>query len=342
VDKLDSIALVPGGHAFRSRTQERDAMSVSGMVFNIQRFCLHDGPGVRTVLFLKGCPLRCAWCSNPESWRKDVELMHDTALCIGCGQCIAVCPQAALGWSPRPLARDEDAGENERDAGTYRIMVDRQRCTVCGLCSDLCPSGAMHRSGRSMTVADVLEILLADRNYYETSGGGVTFSGGEPLLQSDFIIALARALAAEGIGCVIETSGFCDSSTLAQVIAMMDHVLFDVKMMDRESHLTWTGVDNVLILQNLDLAAAMKPTTVRIPLVPTVNLHDGAWDALFERLQNCPIQAVHLLPYHAWGSGKTAQLGNSRAWRTDPASAEQLAGIRRLFTEKLKVPVLLL
>lgn len=303
-------------------------MIQSGLVFNIQRFCLHDGPGIRTVLFLKGCPLRCAWCSNPESWQTGSELMYNQKLCLGCGRCVEVCPRSAL------VLPDGRTGSEKR------AVLDRSRCTACGLCAEVCPSGALHLAGRLMSKEDVMPVLLADRNYYETSGGGVTISGGEPVRQAPFVIDLASALAREGVGCAIETSGYCQPETFMQVVSHMDQVLFDVKLMDRSRHLRYTGVGNRQILENLFQAAAMKPTIVRIPLIPSVNMDTGDWNDLFGMLSGCPIEAVHLLPYHPWGSGKHEQLGGE-PWVVSSAEAVANESIQRLFAWNLSVPVVL-
>ena len=303
-------------------------MSSLGMIFNIQRFCLHDGPGIRTVLFLKGCPLRCLWCSNPESWKPDSELMYNQKLCLGCGRCLEVCPRSAL------VLPDGRTGSEKR------AVLDRSRCTACGLCAEVCPSGALRLAGRLMPIEDVMPVLLADRNYYETSGGGVTFSGGEPVGQAPFVIDLASALAREGVGCALETSGCCQPELFKQVVSHMDRVLFDIKLVDSAGHLRNTGVGNEQILENLLLTASMKPTVVRIPLIPSVNMDPGAWEALFGILSGCPIEAVHLLPYHAWGSGKHVQLGGC-PWVVPTADAAANESIQRLFARNLAVPVLL-
>lgn len=198
----------------------------------------------------------------------------------------------------------------------------------------------MHLAGRWLSVAELLPTLLADRSYYETSGGGVTFSGGEPLAQADFVAAVAEALAAERIDCAIETSGQAQTATLEQVLTHIDHVLFDLKLPDPHGHHQWTGLSNTLILHNLFRAAALRPTILRIPLVPTVNMQAGALDALPDLLAGCAIQAVQLMPYHAWGSGKPAQLGRA-AWRTSPADPAENQAIQRYLAERLSVPVLL-
>lgn len=275
-----------------------------GRVFNIQRFCVHDGPGVRTVLFFKGCPLHCKWCCNPESQHREKELMYDMAKCIGCGSCATACQAAAL----------------ETIAGKLRI--NRQRCTMCGLCTDTCHTGALNISGRDITAAEAAELLLQDRNYYFTSGGGITFSGGEASAQADFIAVLAGLLKAEGMHLALETCGVCPEEKFRKLAELMDVILFDIKLMDGEKFSEYTGGDLGLVLRNLKTAAICPELKIRVPLIPGVNMEDSFYCALGELADNASVSEIELLPYHRLGENKYAQLG-LQAWHSHTASPEE-------------------
>jgi pyruvate formate lyase activating enzyme len=224
-----------------------------GNVFDIQRFSIHDGPGIRTTVFLKGCSLRCFWCHNPEGLRRPAELQFLPARCIACGACL-VCPQAA----------------NELRDGA--LIYHRERCEACGQCVETCYAEGRRLVGRPMTVEEVMQEALRDRIFYETSGGGVTLSGGEPALQPEFSRAILVACQTEGIHTAIETAGNCAWDDLAMLLPATDLVMMDLKHMDAAKHRAATGVSNERILENARrLAASDKPLIFRIPIVPTVN-----------------------------------------------------------------------
>jgi len=265
----------------------------NGLIFNIQKYAVHDGPGIRTTVFLKGCPLRCAWCHNPESLSPEPEVIVLESRCAGCGECRAACAFGASlpGAGPLP-ARNE-------------------LCSLCGACAAACPTGARQKLGEEMSVAKVLETALRDRVFYEESNGGVTFSGGEPLLQFEFLRAVLIACRANGLRTAVDTCGLAPTDRLLEIASLTDLVLYDLKFMDETRHKLHTGVSNTLILHNLrELGRHHSRIWVRIPLIPGVNDDPAELDAMARFAAAIPtVRQVNLLPFHRAGVGKLQRLG---------------------------------
>jgi len=275
-------------------------MNPTGMVFDIQRSCVHDGPGIRTTVFLKGCNLRCFWCHNPESWRAGPDLMFYPQKCIGCGKCFDICPLGCHSLS---------------DGGVHGI--DRAKCTVCGACAKKCYAGALTITGKERSVDDVMKAVRADTAFYRNSGGGMTVSGGEPLLQPEFTLTLLKAAKDEGIHTALDTAGNVDFALFEQVLPWVDLLLFDCKCMDSAAHRRATGVGNERILENLwRLGRGSTPVWVRVPVVPEVNDTEENMAALRDYLADLPaVKRVELLAYHSLGAGKHANLGMEYAYK---------------------------
>ena len=275
------------------------------LVFDIQRFSIQDGPGIRTTVFLKGCPLSCGWCHNPESQAPGREVMTLEHRCIRCGAHLEVCP----------------GGDN------------RSGCTTCGRCVEACPTGARQMAGRPYEIEELTRIVLQDRPFYEESGGGVTFSGGEPLLHPEYLAAALEAARAHGLHTAVDTCGFASPGDLLAVARHTDLFLYDLKLIDPERHRQHTGVSNTIILQNLErLAREHGNLWIRIPVIPGVNDDDAAAGDAAAFLAPLPgIREVHLLPYHLTGETKFARLGRSYSLAGTPVpTAERmhtLAGI---------------
>lgn len=268
----------------------------TGVIFNTQRYSLHDGPGIRTTLFFKGCPLRCVWCHNPESQSPLPEMMYWEARCTACGACAAACHRGAIQLT---------------GAG---LLHDPQRCSACGACVDRCPSGARGIAGRIVTPQQALREILKDRVFFDESGGGVTFSGGEPLSQPEFLEETLRLCKEEGLAATLDTSGFAPWPTLKRIISLVDLFLYDVKIMDEAAHRKYVGASNEIILENLKrLRAAGKRVVARVPLIPGVNDTHENIQRTGEFLASVPVEDVDVLPYHDMGAEKYRRLGRDYA-----------------------------
>ena len=255
------------------------------------RFAVHDGPGIRTAVFFKGCPLRCLWCHNPESQTFAPEMLFSATRCRVCGACADVCPHQAI-------VRNQDH------------METTGNCAKCGVCADACAAEARTLAGREMTVAEILAEIDRDTVFYDDSGGGVTFTGGEPLAQPAALEALLHACRERRIHSAIETCGAAARETVLRICGLADLVLYDVKAVDAERHREYTGALNGAILENLaSLAAAHPNVIVRVPLVTGVNDHAEDVRALCQLLVKLPVRRVDLLPYHAAGTEKYRRLG---------------------------------
>ena len=264
------------------------------LVFNIQKFSTHDGDGVRTTIFFKGCPLKCRWCHNPESQRYEKELIFHHNKCVVCGKCVVKCPQQA----------------NSIVDG--KLVFDRDKCTACGVCTDWCIKEAREIAGKEYTVDELVKEAKKDQIFYEQSGGGVTLSGGEVMAQNiDYIEQLCKRLHREGISVFIDTSGYTKYENLKRLIPFADVFLYDIKAIDSEEHKDYIGVDNALILENLvKLSNDGAGIYARLPIIGKVNATDGYINSVIRFLEDnhVKVQQVNLLPYHDIGKGKYASL----------------------------------
>jgi pyruvate formate lyase activating enzyme len=287
----------------------------SGFVFDIQRFALHDGPGIRTTIFFKGCGLRCWWCHNPESQQTRPELLLRPELCIRCGACLAECPHGAI-------RRNGDG-----------FATDRALCERCGACVAACTADAREMVGREMTVEQVMDEVLRDTIFYDESGGGVTFSGGEPLLQGDFLLDLLRACKAHDLHTIVDTCGFASPETLDRVSPYVDLFLYDVKLMDDRRHREVTGVSNTLILDNLRrLAEHDQPVVLRVPIIPHINDDEDNLRQIGALVRCLPnVERVDILAYHTLGMDKYERLNRPNPMpETAEPSEDEMMGIKRL------------
>ncbi len=281
----------------------------TGLIFDIKRYAINDGPGIRATVFFKGCPLRCAWCHNPESISTKIQKMYNRDKCIGCKACVDECPEDACVLTPEG------------------IITDRERCTGCGKCADVCPTMATEMSGRIATLDEIVETVEKERVFFEESGGGVSFSGGEPLMQPDFLLALLKEFGKREIHRVVDTTLFAKWQIIEEVANHTDHFLVDLKMMDSDRHKKWTGVPNALILENLERLAATGATiNIRIPLVAGVNADDDNIEetARFVSDLGGESKVVNLLPYHNIAEHKYNKLGESydKGVMSEPTDAD--------------------
>jgi pyruvate formate lyase activating enzyme len=288
-----------------------------GLVFDVQRYAIHDGPGIRTTVYLKGCPLVCPWCHNPESQSPEPEILVDGERCIACGACVAACPRAEVrtGAESAPGGEQDAPTEAARTPATARRLPEPARCLRCGRCAEACVTGARRMVGRRVSVEVLLEEILRDRAFFETSGGGVTFSGGEPLLQAGFLVAALEGCRRQGLHTAVDTCGYASPESLDAVAALVDLWLYDLKTLDEARHLSATGVPLAPILENLRrLDAAGARIWVRIPLVPGFNDGGGDLDALGALVASLArTQRVHLLPFHRGAERKRERLGRDGA-----------------------------
>lgn len=296
-------------HLPKRKSESGGPGKMKGLVFDIQRFSVHDGPGIRTVVFLKGCSLRCFWCQNPEGLHPKPEIMFYPERCIGCRRCLSVCRQGAH------VIRD----------GLHEYL--RERCVACAKCTESCFSGALQITGKLMTVNEVMEEVLRDSVFYELSNGGVTLSGGDPVFQHDFSVAILERSKAEGLHTAIETSANCSWKALSKLLPVTDLVIMDIKHLHPTRHLEATGASNERILENARrLAESGKPLIIRVPVIPTVNDEPEEIQAiarLVRAFQN--LQYLELLPFHRLGEGKYRALGlDYRASRLEAPPREKM------------------
>ena len=296
---------------------------MNGKILNIQRFCTSDGPGIRTTVFFKGCPLRCAWCHNPESQLKQSELLYDTKKCVHCRRCVPLCPQGAH------IINDE------------KHIFLREKCIACGRC--LTPScEALEIKGADISAEDILDEVMKDKLYYDNSGGGLTLSGGEPLWQTGFCLELMKKAKERGLHICVETCGFLPKETIEKSAEFVDIYLFDIKETDAERHKKYTGADNTLIIDNLKFLDSIgKKIFLRCPIIPNVNDRDEhlqAISALAESLEN--VMEITVEPYHSLGENKYERLGREYSlFGTRQYSDDEVSEIIQKIQARTHVPV---
>ena len=290
------------------------------LIFDIKRYCINDGPGIRITIFLKGCPLSCRWCHNPESISPHIQKLFTASKCIGCGECVRACPVGAC--------RLTEQG----------IVTDRDLCTLCGKCAEVCPTRATEMSGRWMGVTELLSEIEKETPFFDQSGGGVTFSGGEPLLYPDFLREILDACGRRGIHRAVDTSGYVKTAVLLDIAERTDLFLYDLKLMDPARHRLYTGVGNEKILANLTaLAETGAAIQIRIPLIKGVNDDDANIRATADFVAGLPGEKkpVSLLPFHNIAAGKHLKLGHDfdAGGMAEPAG-EDLERVAAIFSDR--------
>ncbi|MEM0245764.1 MAG: glycyl-radical enzyme activating protein [Thermoplasmata archaeon] len=290
---------------------------MKGLIFNIQGYCIHDGPGIRTTVFFKGCPLRCIWCQNPEGQLFRPEVFLNKSKCTGCGRCILVCQNHAV-------TIKEGKSNTNRDL-----------CKGCGKCAEVCPNGARSIVGKWLTVEEIFEKVKKDKIFYDSSGGGVTLSGGEPLLQHEFAYNLLKLCKSSGINTAIETSGYVEWPILKKILEYCDLILYDFKHMDPVLHKKHTGVSNELILENAKRICSELsiPMWARVPIIPGYNDSFENLEKIAKFIAELPkgsVIQVNLLPYHKLGEGKLDLLERPLLSINTP-SQERITEIKKIF-----------
>jgi len=285
-----------------------------GLVFYTQRYSIQDGPGLRTTVFMKGCPLRCKWCHNPESIKLYPELMSRDKKCVKLGKCVAACPVGAI-------TLDQLEGRK----------IDREKCTLCFDCVAACPAGALEKVGEYVTVDELMVEIEKDELFYRKSGGGVTISGGEPLLQWRFVYRLLQACKERHLHTVLDTCGYARWSVLKSVLEYVDLVLYDVKHMDLQLHKQGTGVGNSLILKNLRRIAPEVKVWLRLPLIAGYNDSFGNVRKVVELALEVNAEKISALLYHEWATGKYSSLGREYSyWGAKPPSTEHVEQLAKM------------
>lgn len=250
-------------------------------IFNIQKFSVHDGPGIRTTVFFKGCPLKCLWCHNPESQMYEKQMLFDSNKCVLCGTCVKICPQKAI------------------KIQNNKLTTDPNKCNYCRQCEIYCIPGARQVAGKEYTVEEILKEVMKDKVFYEQSNGGVTVSGGEPLVQTDFVEELLRKLKEENIHTAVDTCGAVSFENIRRAASYTDVFLYDIKLMDDEKHREFTGVSNKLILDNLrKLSQIHNNINLRMPIIEGVNSDESHIEKTIDFIKELNIKKVNLLPYH--------------------------------------------
>ena len=291
---------------------KRTELETKGLVFDVKKYAIHDGPGIRTTVFFKGCPLKCLWCHNPESWKAHVEPGFRSGRCVGCGQCADACPHEAISLV-----------EN-------RPVTDAEKCILCGRCVDVCLAGARQIIGRETTVSEVMAEVERDVIFYDQSGGGVTFSGGEPLMQPDFLLALLNQCRARNIHTAVDTSCYAEPEIVKSVANRADLFLCDLKHMDNEMHERFTGVGNNLVLENIRrISQADKKIVIRIPIIPGFNDETANIEATGKfAASEAGARRIDILPFNRGGVEKSARLtGEIKSMQFETPNERQMNSI---------------
>lgn len=295
-----------------------DKLDITGVIFNVQHYCIHDGPGIRTTLFVKGCPLRCLWCQNPESQSMQPLLFFMAEKCAGCGLCAAACPLGAISILEG------------------KAKTDRSLCKGCGSCASVCPQEARSIMGEEVSASEIYKKIAQDKIFYEGSGGGATISGGEPLAQPEFTKAILQKCRENGIHTALETCGYARWEVAEAVFEFVDLILFDLKHMDPLKHEKCTSVSNELILANLKKIYHLlkKQVIVRIPIIPGYNDSPGNIEASAQFISSelgKDVQ-VHLLPFHRLGESKNERMETENlTFHSAPPSEEHMEGLKKIF-----------
>lgn len=290
---------------------------IKACIFNIQKYSIHDGPGIRTVLFFKGCPLSCLWCSNPESQDPNIQIICDETKCVKCLHCIDVCPKNAISLS-----------------NNY-IEIDSKKCISCFTCKNSCPNKALSVEGEFLTISEVMKEIMKDEMFYEESNGGVTLSGGEVLMHHEFASQLLKLLKEKNIHTAIETTGYTSNEIFSKFIENVDLLLFDMKHYDREKHFKATNVYNDLIIENLKIAIDIrKEVIIRIPVIPNINSSLEDAKGFCKLLKSVNAKKVNLLPFHQFGQKKYQLLNKFYTFEnTQQLHEEDLLDYKNIFIE---------
>lgn len=296
-----------------------NARTITGTVFDIQRYSIHDGPGIRTIVFIKGCPLSCKWCSNPESQAYEPQVFYVKSKCIGCGLCERSCPNNEVKLTEDGLLIDWKAINASKDLSWVNV----------------CPTGALGVKGEKMTAQEVFDIVMRDKVFYDQSGGGLTLSGGEPLVQSEFALELLKMLHDAGVNTAIETTGAVDKKVLLDVLPYTDLFLYDFKHWDNEIHKKYIGASNSHIKENLKMLAEKKANIlVRVPVIPGVNDTEKFVSKVISELKEYGIDKLALLPFHQYGSGKYVSCGMTYEMQDfKPPAEDKIEELRKIISD---------